>query len=94
MVPRRLMTLRADWHGEMTDAFSSMEYPHWLIVAGVVLLVLGFMGLALRRRVAQAELKEVASGGEQVRSDSKSEPAQTHSAEGKATPEVKEGSMG
>ena len=53
----------------MTDAFSAMEYPHWLIVAGVVLLVLGFMGLALRRSVAQADLKEVVSGDEQVRSE-------------------------
>ena len=34
----------------MTNAFSSMEYPHWLIVAGAVLLMLGFVGLALRRR--------------------------------------------
>jgi hypothetical protein len=33
----------------MTDAFSAMGYPHWLIVAGAVLLVLGFIGLALRQ---------------------------------------------
>ena len=49
----------------MMDAFSSMEYPHWLIVAGAVLLVLGFMGMALRQRVAQAELKEMASEDEE-----------------------------
>ena len=34
----------------MTNAFSSMEYPHWLIIAGVVLLVLGFIGLTFRQR--------------------------------------------
>jgi hypothetical protein len=28
---------------------SAMEYPHWLLVAGAVLVVLGFFGLALRR---------------------------------------------
>jgi hypothetical protein len=26
-----------------------MGYPHWLIVAGAVLVVIGFIGLALRR---------------------------------------------
>jgi hypothetical protein len=45
----------------MTNAFSSMEYPHWLIVAGVVLLVLGFVGLALRRRGVEAEPLAIAS---------------------------------
>jgi hypothetical protein len=28
------------------NAFSSMEYPHWLIVVGAILLVLGFVGIA------------------------------------------------
>jgi hypothetical protein len=28
---------------------SAMEYPHWLIVAGAVLVVIGFFGLAFRR---------------------------------------------
>jgi hypothetical protein len=29
---------------------SAFEYPHWLIVAGAVLVVLGFIGLALRQK--------------------------------------------
>ena len=45
----------------MTNAFSSMEYPHWLIVAGAVLLMLGFVGLALRQRAVEAELNDMAS---------------------------------
>ena len=54
----------------MTNAFSSMGYPHWLIVAGAVLLVLGFIGLAFRlRQNAEANLKEMANGNEQGRSD-------------------------
>jgi hypothetical protein len=44
----------------MTNAFSSMEYPHWLIIAGAVLLMLGFVGLALRQRGAEAELDDMA----------------------------------
>ena len=42
-----------------------MEYPHWLIVAGAALLVLGFIGLAFRQRKgAEAELNERANGNE------------------------------
>ena len=39
----------------MTDALSSMEYPHWLIIAGAILLVLGLVGLALRARSVEAD---------------------------------------
>ena len=34
----------------MTSALSSMGYPHWLIIAGAILLMLGLVGLALRQR--------------------------------------------
>ena len=27
----------------------AMEYPHWLIVAGAIMVVFGFIGLAFRR---------------------------------------------
>ena len=68
----------------MTNAFSSMGYPHWLIVAGAVLLVLGFIGLALsQRKDAEAELKEIANGNEQGRSDL-AELAQTQATNRKA----------
>jgi hypothetical protein len=50
----------------MSNAFSSMQYPHWLIVAGAVLLVLGFIGLAFRQRGADPpKLGETASGTEE-----------------------------
>ena len=39
----------------MTDALSSMEYPHWLIIAGAILLMLGLVGLALRPRSVQVD---------------------------------------
>jgi hypothetical protein len=29
--------------------FSDMEYPHWLMVAGSALVVLGFIGFAFRQ---------------------------------------------
>ena len=64
----------------MTNAFSSMEYPHWLIVAGAVLLMLGFVGLALRQRAVEAELNDMAS----EQSESEAELAQTQGADRKA----------
>ena len=42
----------------MTYAFSAMEYPHWLIVAGAILVVLGIIGFAFRQRLAPIEPKE------------------------------------
>jgi hypothetical protein len=32
---------------------SGMQYPHWLMVAGAVLVVLGFVGVAIRKNNAQ-----------------------------------------
>ena len=62
----------------MTNAFSSMEYPHWLIVAGAVLLVLGFIGLAFcQRKGAEAKLNERANGNERGPSEFEAELAQT-----------------
>jgi hypothetical protein len=30
-----------------------MEYPHWLMVAGAILVVVGFIGLALQKNHAE-----------------------------------------
>ena len=68
----------------MANALSSMEYPHWLIVAGAVLLVLGFVGLALRQRDNEAELNDMVSEHEQGWSESETELAQTQAANWKA----------
>jgi hypothetical protein len=35
-----------------------MEYPHWLIVAGAILVVVGVIGLAFRQRLAPVESTE------------------------------------
>ena len=65
----------------MTNAFSSMGYPHWLIVAGAVLLLLGFIGLAFRKRKgAEAKLHE----NERGQSEFEAELAQTQGANRKA----------
>jgi hypothetical protein len=32
---------------------SAMEYPHWLKLSGAVLVVLGFVGVAIRKNNAQ-----------------------------------------
>lgn len=41
----------------MTNVLS-VQYPHWLIIAGAVLLLLGCIGLAFRQEVAEPELEE------------------------------------
>ena len=33
----------------MTDALSALQYPHWMIVAGAILVAAGFIGLAFHR---------------------------------------------
>jgi hypothetical protein len=69
----------------MTNAFSSMEYPHWLMIAGAVLLMLGFVGLALRQRGVEAELDDMASGhDDQGWPEPEAELAQTEGADRKA----------
>ena len=65
----------------MTNVFSSMEYPHWLIVAGAILLMLGFVGLALRQRGVEPELKEASDEGP---SEPEAELAETKGADRKA----------
>ena len=41
-----------------------MEYPYWLMIAGALLLILGFVGLALRQRGVDAEPDAIASDEE------------------------------
>ena len=47
----------------MTDLLS-IEYPHWLMIVGALLLVLGVVGLAFRQRGVEAESHAVASDQE------------------------------
>jgi hypothetical protein len=61
----------------MTDAFTVMGYPHWLTVAGAIVVVLGFIWLARRQRKgAEAKLREWRMGNEQLRSQREGELAQ------------------
>jgi hypothetical protein len=66
----------------MTNVFSAMEYPHWLIIAGAILLMLGFVGLALRQRAVEAEIDDMAS--DQEPSELEAELAQTQGADRKS----------
>jgi preprotein translocase subunit Sss1 len=34
----------------MTNALSAMEYPHWLVVAGAILVVVGLIGFGFRQK--------------------------------------------
>ena len=43
---------------------SAMEYPHWLMVAGVVWVVLGFIGLAFYQNRNEVQADERAHEAE------------------------------
>jgi hypothetical protein len=50
-----------------------MQYPHWLMIAGAILVVLGFIGLAFRqRRDAEPDhaLREMKANGKRDGRDS------------------------
>ena len=38
--------------------FSEMEYPHWMMVAGAVLVVAGFIGLGFSRYMNRAPVED------------------------------------
>jgi len=68
---------RPTWAGGRVGAGTAMGYPHWLIAAGAILVVLGFIWLAHRRRNgAEAKLREWRMGNEQLRSQREAELAQ------------------
>ncbi len=48
----------------MTSALSSIGLPHWLMIAGGLLVVLGFVGLSVRRESIQVEPDAIAGGRE------------------------------
>jgi hypothetical protein len=39
----------------MNDILSAMQYPHWLMIAGAVLVLLGFIGFAFSRNQNAAD---------------------------------------
>lgn len=44
----------------MTNVLSSIGYPHWLMIAGSLLVVLGIVGLLMLRESVQAEPDAIA----------------------------------
>jgi hypothetical protein len=74
----------------MINALSSMEYPHWLIVAGAILLMLGFAGLISSKRGAEAYLNDMAlndMANDQEPSEPEGEFAPTQDANRTSKPE-------
>jgi hypothetical protein len=74
----------------MTNAFSSMEYPHWLIAAGAILLMFGFVGLALNQRTVEAGRDDMASDQEASKTET-TELTQTEDADRKSKLEEQKG---
>ena len=55
-----------------------MEYPHWLIIAGVILLMLGLVGLALRPRSVEADLSDTTNDQEPSAPEVELTPAEAY----------------
>ena len=62
----------------MTDALSSMEHPHWLIIAGTILLMLGLVGLALRPRSIEADPSDMTNDQEPSEPEADLTPAEVY----------------
>lgn len=55
-----------------------MEYPHWLMVAGGVLVVVGFIGLAFHQnRTVEADHEPTENEGEEEMTERKPEPSRS-----------------
>jgi hypothetical protein len=62
----------------MTNAFSSMGYPHWLIAAGAILLMLGLVGLALRQRSLETHPKDMTNDQEPSEQEAELTPIEVY----------------
>jgi hypothetical protein len=55
---------------------SAMQYPHWLMVAGAILVVAGFIGLAFRQnRTVEPDHEPTENEGEEEMAEGKPEPS-------------------
>src|SRR5258707_2909146 len=48
---------RCEGEGEIKEA-SAMEYPHWLMIAGAVLVAFGFVGFAFSQNTNKGQSRE------------------------------------
>ena len=55
-----------------------MEYPHWLIIAGAILLMLGLVGLALRQRSVEADPHDMTNDQEPSEPETDLTPAEVY----------------
>ena len=62
----------------MTSALSSMGYPHWLIIAGAILLMLGLAGLALRQRSLETHPNDMTNDQEPSEPEADLTPAEVY----------------
>ena len=57
----------------MMDGLSAMEYPHWMMMAGAILVAAGFIGLAFHRN-RNVETDQKNPGRERAKSYDTPEP--------------------
>jgi hypothetical protein len=62
----------------MTNVLSAMGYPHWLIIAGAILSMLGFVGLALRQRSLETHPNDMTHDQESSESEAHLTPTEVY----------------
>jgi len=55
-----------------------MEYPHWLIIVGAILLMLGLVGLALRQRSVEADPSDMTNDQDPSEPEADLTPAEAY----------------
>jgi hypothetical protein len=55
------------------SALPSMEYPYWLMIAGAVLLMLGFVGLVRSQRIVEVDAGHTDSASDHEPSEPEAE---------------------
>jgi hypothetical protein len=63
--------------GELKN-MTALEFPHWLMIAGVLLLLLGLVGFAVRQRSVQAEPTPFSSDDELLGPEEDLTPAEIY----------------
>lgn len=68
----------------MTNTYTSLGYPHWLLIVGALLLLAGAVGLALRRRTVEADSDDIASDQEPYEPETDLTPVEVYERTAKA----------
>ena len=62
----------------MDRLISAMHYPHWIMIGGGVLVVVGFIGFAFQKNAGSGDAATIVGDGSASDETEKAEAAQRH----------------